>query len=110
MKILGPVEKNEHNLYYHLTDYHGYSHSINTNKLESLRHSGVSLTYNPNLNNILGRMHADFKFVLSNNVLDEFPANHFVHSVQEVGTSGRRRTKDLAEFEIRTEAKCLMRY
>lgn len=38
------VGLNDHDMYYHLTNYHGYSYSIFSDKLSTLNYSGLSLT------------------------------------------------------------------
>ncbi len=101
------VGLNDHNRYYHLTDYHGYSYSISSDKLSTLNYGGLSLTTNPKINSIYGKSHTDFKFVLSSDFLKLYDANYYSDSYIEIGVNGQRKTKTFKEDEIRLQNKSI---
>jgi hypothetical protein len=59
------VEPGSYKTLYHLTDYIGFSHSINTNCLSTLRSDRICTTYDPVMNHVGGRDHYHFKFALN---------------------------------------------
>lgn len=64
--IKGNINHNiEYDTLYHLTDSHGFSFSIDSNSLKSLRNYYVSTTYDKNMNSFVGGNHYDFKFILN---------------------------------------------
>lgn len=56
--------KTKYDYLYHLTDSQGFSHSIDSNTLKTLRNVYISTTYDPTMNSFVGGNHYNFKFVL----------------------------------------------
>lgn len=73
----------DHAVLYHLTDYHGYAHSISNDFLQST--GGVCTTWNPDMNGVGGRWHYDFKFVLSGKLLDSYGGDHYTDHFRYAG-------------------------
>jgi hypothetical protein len=84
----GAVDPGKHRFLYHLTDHHGYAHTINANALQSS--GGVSTTTSPKMNGVPGRWHYDFKFVMSGRKLIEaYGAHYYTAHFQYVGQEDR---------------------
>lgn len=92
----------DHPYLYHLTDYVGFSHSINTNQLNALRQRGISTTFNENIHYIGGRFHYHFKFVLDGKkILSNYNTSYYRSFAQIAGTGKKHEYK---EDEVRIDS------
>lgn len=93
---------------YHLCDYHGYSYTIAQDALRTLRENYVSTTTDPQMNDVGGRSHYDFKFVIDGPaLLTDYEGFHYTDHYYELSTNGRRTKKAFAEREVGIRTKSI---
>jgi hypothetical protein len=93
--------KTSHRFLYHLTDYVGYSYAVSRNALKSKSQAEVCMTYNPQMNDVMGRMHYDFKFVFkAQPLIKKYGGHYFTDSFTYVGNDTKQA---MEEDEIRLE-------
>lgn len=95
---------------YHLTDHHGFSHSVDSNSLKTLRNTYISTTHDPEMNAFVGGNHYDFKFVLNAKPLVK-KYGAFAYDFQMTYTDGTHSSANEREIGIDTKIiKPLNRY
>ncbi len=104
-EIRGAVVKpGTYDTLYHLTDYQGFSVSVNKNSLNAFRQNYISTTWDESMNSVGGRDHYHFKFLLNGDkCLSEFPANRHKSYAQYTDGSGHH-DWDEREVALQTQS------
>lgn len=90
---------------YHITDYQGFSVSVNKNSLNAFRQDYISTTWDVSMNSVGGRWHYHFKFILDGQkCLSEFPAYRHKSYARYTDGSGDH---DWDEREVALETRSI---
>lgn len=96
------THKIKYDYLYHLTDSQGFSHSVDSNTLKSLRNYYISTTHDPEMNAFPGGNHYNFKFVLdAKPLVKKYGA--FTYDFQITYTDGTHESANEREIGIETK-------
>lgn len=93
---------------YHITQAHGFAYTIDNNALKTSYQTGVSTTFNPKINDILGIQNPAFKFVLAaEKLVSKYGAYTYDFHTTKIGLGNSRSDASLKEDEIRINTQSI---